>query len=124
MGLILLNRNQSYPVKYMIFAGTVMSSVGDKPRHNVLIPSFRAIFLNPSNVELKVLLWVSSTAHSAPATLTSPNFGAAKQYSALLVAKNTSRQQAVTPRLGGGVLKVCGEVEANLLIVVRGDWVG
>jgi hypothetical protein len=120
----LLNRNQSYPVKYMIFPGTVIANVGDSPRHNVVMPSFRAIFLNPSNVELNVFLCVSSTAHSAPTRLISPTFGPAMQYSALLFAKKTSRQQAVTPRFGGRVLNGCGEVEASFWMVVRGDWVG
>jgi hypothetical protein len=39
-----------------MFPGTVIASVGDNPRHSVVIPSFRAIFLRPSNVELNDLL--------------------------------------------------------------------
>jgi len=119
-----LNLNQSYPVKYMMFPGTVIASVGDNPRHNVVIPSFRAIFLRPSNVELNDLLCVSSTAHSAPPKVISPTFGPAMQYSALLFAKKTSRQQAVTPRFGGRELNGFAEVEESCWMAVRGDWVG
>jgi len=118
-GLMELYLSQSYPVKYMMFAGTAIASVGDRPRHKLVIPSFLAIFRSPSNVELIVRRWVSSTAHSVPAT--SPTRGAAIQYSALLLAKKTSRQHAVTPRFGGGVLKVRGEEAASFETVVRGD---
>jgi len=88
-----------------MLAGTVMTNVGDSPRHKVVIPSFRAIFRSPSKVELNDRLCVSSTAHSAPTDLLiSPILGAAMQYSAVLVAKKTSRQHAVTPKFGGRVL--------------------
>lgn len=122
MGLLSLYRNQSYPVKYIIFAGTVITSVGERPLHNVVIPSFRAIFRKPSKVELIVLLSVSSTAHAAVERLISPILGAAKQYSPLL--KKTSRQHAVTPRFGGRELKARGEFAASFAIVVRGEGTG
>jgi hypothetical protein len=95
-----------------------MTSVGDNPRHNVVIPSFRAIFRSPSNVELKVRFCVSSTAHPTPVAFNSPNLGPAMQNSALLFAKKTSRQQAVTPRFGGRLLKDRVE-EANRETEVR-----
>lgn len=101
-----------------MFAGTAMARVGDKPLQSVVNPSFRAIFRMPSNVELNVLLWVSSTAHPTPAT--SPTLGAAIQNSPLLLAKKTSRQHAVTPRFGGNVLNVWGDV-ASLDKLVRGE---
>lgn len=120
IGLRLLNRSQSYPVKYMIFAGTVITKVGDNPRHKEVTPSLRAIFRSPSNVELYDRFCVSSTAHSAPIA---PILGAAMQYSTLFVAKKTSLQHAVTPRFGGSVLKDCGEDAASLEIVESGDGV-
>src|SRR3954453_16003671 len=103
----------------MIFPGTVIRSVGESPRHNVVIPSFRAIFLSPSNVELNARFCVSSTAHSVPAN--SPILGPARQYSPLFVAKKTSRQHAVTPRFGDEVLNVPGEAVARFRVVVRGE---
>lgn len=48
----------------MTFPGTAIIKVGERPLHNVKIPSFRAIFLKPSRVELKVLRCVSSAAQS------------------------------------------------------------
>lgn len=83
-----------------------MTRVGDNPRHKVVIPSFRAIFRSPSKVELNVRFCVSSTTHSALASaFTSPTFDSAMQYSAVLFAKKTSRQHAVTPRFAGIGLK-------------------
>lgn len=83
-----------------------MTSVGDSPRHKVVTPSLREIFLNASKVELNVRLCVSSTAQSSAAAefafLIVPISGPATQYSMLLPIKKTSRQHAVTPRFGGG----------------------
>src|SRR5271156_3654273 len=89
----------------MTFAGIAISRVGLKPRHSVKKPSFRAIFLSPSKVELNVLRCVSSTAQSAMAVAagTAP-FPLAKQNCALSPTQNTSRQHAVIPRSGGSFL--------------------
>ena len=85
-----------------------MTRVGESPRHSELTPSLRAIFRSPSNVEVKVLRRVSSTAQSA-AELEGEMTGvlmaavgepAAMQTEVLLTQK-TSRQHAVTPRFGG-----------------------
>src|SRR5580692_7848426 len=102
----------------MILAGTVITRVGDNPRHKVVIPSLRAIFRSPSKVEVNARLCVSSTAHSAPLTTAVPfpnplYLVPATQYSAWLFMKNTSRQHAVTPRFGGRVVNACGEELAN-----------
>src|SRR3569833_2312573 len=98
----------------MMFAGTAMAREGDRPRHDVVKPSLRAIFLSPSSVELKVRCCGCSTAQSvAPAggTPIPPILVPATQYSALLFIKKTSRQHAVTPRLDGR--KVFGAVAAS-----------
>ena len=60
-------RNQSYPAKYITFAGTAIASVGLRPRHSVLGPSFLAIFRRPSSVLVKTLLCASSAAQVADA---------------------------------------------------------
>lgn len=65
-----------------------------------MTPSLRAIFRRPSNVELKVRRWTSSTAHSAGgggAEVIPSILGAARQNSALPPEKKTSRQHDVIP---------------------------
>ena len=49
----------------MTLAGMAIRSVGLRPRHSDVSPSFRAIFRNPSYVEVNVRRRVSSTAQSA-----------------------------------------------------------
>lgn len=104
----------------MTFAGIDMTRVGERPRQRVVGPSVRAIFLRPSSVEVKVLRRVSSTAQSAAweDSEASEGFRVAtvaedERFSALvaiqkgevLFTQKTSRQQEVTPRLGGRFLK-------------------
>ncbi len=51
--------------------------------------------------------------------------GPSMQNSALLLTQKTSRQQAVTPRLGGRLLKVAGAWEVAIeRIVERGEGAG
>lgn len=96
-----------------------MTRVGLRPRHRDLGPSFRAIFRSPSRVDVNVLRLVSSTAQSAAneavllgaAALMALRLGLAMQKRALLLTQNTSRQQAVTPRLGGRLLNAVGFAE-------------
>lgn len=86
-----------------------ITRVGDSPRHSELIPSLRAIFRSPSNVEVKVLRRVSSIAQSAAEAgdemmavlATAEGDSAAMQTEEVLLTQKTSRQQAVTPRFGG-----------------------
>jgi hypothetical protein len=124
MGLMCEYLSQSYPVKYMTLPGTAIANVGVNPRHNVVGPSFRAIFLMPSNVELNVLRCVSSTAQSAAI----PSLAVplpAKQKSPLFPTKKTSLQHAVTPRFGGSSLKSFKfAVYAGNFERLRGDGVG
>ena len=86
----------------MMLPGTDMTRVGERPRHSVVKPSCRAIFLKPSSVELKVLRCTCSTAQSAEtAAPVAEGPTGATQPSTLLFMKNTSLQHAVTPRLEG-----------------------
>jgi hypothetical protein len=78
-----------------------MTKVGERPRHSVLGPSFRAIFRRPSKVLLIVVRSVSCTAHATLAGFTGATVGPATQYGVLLLIQKTSRQHAVMPRLGG-----------------------
>jgi hypothetical protein len=112
-------RSQSYPAKYMTLPGTAMSRVGESPRHNVVTPSFRAIFRIPSSVELIVRRSVSATTHVSACICdvwdedaigsveTGPDADAveseasATQYGVLLLTQKTFLQHAVTPRSGG-----------------------
>lgn len=103
-GLMCEYRSQSYPVKYMTLPGTAIANVGVSPRHNVVGPSFRAIFLIPSNVELNVLRCVSSTAHPVAASVLAIPLPA-RQKSPLFPTKKTSLQHAEMPKFGGSSLK-------------------
>lgn len=115
MGLRGLVRSQSYPAKYITLAGMAMSSVGLRPRQSVHIPSLRAIFRIPSRVELKVRRWVSSAAQSEmmASSMTAACEGAATQNWDWFCTQKTSRQQAVTPRLGGSCTKEGRRVEGD-----------
>lgn len=101
----------------MTFAGIAITKVGERPRQRELSPSFRAIFRNPSNVELNVLWRVPSTAQSAigidaaedgceKAAVAGTEFSATMQTEEVLLTQKTSRQHAVTPRFGGKFSKV------------------
>ena len=94
----------------MTFPGTAIAKVGLSPRHNVVIPSFLAIFRSPSKVEFIFLFCASSAAHSAAREdagfCDKATEGPATQNGALLLTQKTSRQQAVTPRFGGKLEKV------------------
>ena len=86
-------------------------SVGLSPLHNVVMPSLRLILRNPSMVELMVLRWVSSAAQSETEAI-SFSMTAATEGEAFATqnwdwfcTQKTSRQQAVTPRLGGSCRK-------------------
>lgn len=111
-----------------MLAGTVISSVGERPRQSVVTPSLRAIFLSPSIVELMVLLWASSTAQSTAGPEAAavgdrdPALWATRQYSTLLVEKKTSRQQAVTPRFAGPAFERVFVVRASLEKSIFGGW--
>ena len=102
-----------------------MSKVGESPRHRESVPSLRAIFLSPSKVELNVFWRETSAAQSAVAVSVADAAeedregfkavnvlveeaaeGPATQNGEVLVTQNTSRQQAVTPRLVGRLAKV------------------
>lgn len=65
------------------------------------MPSFREIFFRPSIVELIVFFCASCTAQlkagADDAAAEAEDRGVTRQASALLLEKNTSRQQAVTP---------------------------
>lgn len=118
-------------MKYMTFAGIAITRVGERPRHRAAGPSFLATLRRPSNVEVKVLLRVSSTAQSAAAEFVgdaraglrpvnvevepAPELDklgvAAIQKGEALFTQKTSRQQAVTPRLGGRFEKLDKEAE-------------
>jgi hypothetical protein len=82
-----------------------MTSVGLSPRHNVLGPSFRAIFRNPSKVDVNVFCCASSAAHAATDLFVAPwvndTAGDATQYGVLFDTQKTSRQHDDIPRLGG-----------------------
>lgn len=84
-----------------------MTRVGESPRHSELIPSLRAIFRSPSNVEVKVLRRVSSTAQSAAedgemaGVLMAAEGEPAAMQTEVLLTQKTSRQHAVTPMFGG-----------------------
>ena len=81
-----------------------MTRVGERPLHRDVIPSCRAIFCNPSRVELNVLRRASSTAQSAVDASEELNMAeglVAMQKDEALFTQKTSRQQAVTPRFGG-----------------------
>ena len=94
-----------------------MTRVGERPRQREVTPSLRAILRRPSRVEVNVLRRVSSTAQSAVAEederdvfkageISEPAEEAlARQKREVLLTQNTSRQQAVTPRLGGRFVK-------------------
>ena len=104
----------------MTLAGIAMTRVGDRPRQRDVGPSFRAIFRKPSSVEVKVFRLVSSTAQSvAGVTDVEVREGlrvarvaeedslgaAAMQKGEVLFTQKTSRQQAVTPRFFGRLVK-------------------
>lgn len=81
-----------------------MASVGLRPRHNVDKPSFLAILRKPSRVELNERRWLCSAAHSDISISSKVAVGVeeeATQNWLWLGTQKTSRQQAVTPRLGG-----------------------
>lgn len=109
----------------MTLAGTAITRVGLRPRHNELRPSCLAILRSPSRVEVKVLRCVSSTAHSVTeaedSDATLEEEGVATQNWALLLTQKTSRQHAVTPRLVGRLLKEAG---AEALAKATGDILG
>ena len=100
----------------MTLAGMAISSVGLRPRHNDVSPSFLAILRRPSYVEVNVRRRVSSTAQSATEDVVvwerelRVAVGEATQYPEELFTQKTSRQQEVTPRFGGRLEKL-GEVE-------------
>lgn len=108
----------------MTFAGMAMTRVGERPRQREPSPSFRAIFRNPSNVELNVFWRVSSIAQSAmgkeaeeedpcgKAAILGTEFSAAMQKEEVLLTQKTSRQHAVTPRFGGSFPK--GEEDGKI----------
>ena len=84
-----------------------IARVGLSPLHSVNIPSFRAIFRNPSSVVVNVRLCVSSAAQSEAiaAELSMVAAGEATQNWDWFCTQNTSRQQAVMPRFGGSSRK-------------------
>lgn len=93
--------------------------MGLSPRHNDLVPSFRAIFLRPSIVDVNLVFCVSSAAHAAIDLFGSLSVidmaGVATQYAVLLDTQNTSRQHEVMPRLGGRFVKEyeCGRIDVG-----------
>ena len=118
-------RSESYPVKYMTFAGIAINNVGDNPRHNEVAPSYLAIFTNPSHVPLILRLLVSSIRHASAklddgdGDAENPDAGdeEAMQNSALLLIQKTSLQHAVTTSSGGILVNVdwnCSGDSGNL----------
>lgn len=65
----------------------------------------RAIFFNPSNVEVNVFRCVSSTAQSAATAEVDADEFPAKQNWPLFPTQKTSRQHEFTPKSGGNCLK-------------------
>jgi hypothetical protein len=78
--------------------GIAINKVGDSPLQRDVVPSYRAILTNPSQVPSNLRSDVCSTTQ-----LSGKCVGAvveAMQASAMFPAQNTSRQQAVTPSSG------------------------
>ena len=127
----------------MTLAGTAITSVGDRPRHRLVRPSYRAIFTIPSQVPVNCLRedcsigHASGSADSGEGEAEKDEFGedAATQSSALLLIQNTSRQHAVTPSSGDSLASVdwnsngpsgslCGRSEVEDDVVDDGVSVG
>jgi hypothetical protein len=112
-----------------MLAGIAMTSVGERPRQSVVTPSLRAILRRPSNVEVKVRCWVCSTAQLiadgdvagfvAWILFCERGRGPARQASALLLVKKTSRQQAVTPRSAGRKAAAPGVAVVGMASLVK-----
>ena len=110
----------------MTFPGTAIISVGERPRHSVVIPSFRAILRKPSTVELIVRFSTSATAQfsaaarslreddAGPVAADAVREASATQYGALLFTQKTSLQQDVTPSSGGRFAKERGYGKVGL----------
>ena len=120
-------RSESYPVKYITLAGIAMSRVGERPRQRLAVPSYFAIFTNPSQVPVKLRRDVSSIAQASVKAVDVELEGEAIQNSALLGFQKTSRQQAVTPVSVGSRAQVdwnCGGTSLCARRDVSGIFVG
>jgi hypothetical protein len=91
-------RSQSYPVKYITLEGIAINKVGDSPLQRDVIPSYRAILTNPSQVPSNLRSNVCSTTQLLEGCTGA--VGEAMQASAMFPTQNTSRQQVFTPSSG------------------------